>query len=162
MSPDLRAALRRLSELFADLDVPWQLVGGLAARAFGSDRPLVDIDVYVPDADLARVAEALGPDLTRAPDRHRDRHWDLTFLAADVHGWRVEVAGAESARLRERGSGRWRPADIDFGESERRSVEGVSVPVMPRDRLLEYKRALGREVDRIDVRDLERTGEPGI
>lgn len=158
MSRDLRSALRDIAGLFADLNVPWQVVGGLAVRAFGGERPLADIDVYVPDADLARVAEALGPDLTRAPDRHRDHHWDLAFLAAERHGWRVEVAGADSARFRERSTGRWRPADVRFSGSVLRTVEGVTVPVMPSDRLVAYKRALDREVDRIDVRDLERVG----
>lgn len=162
MSRDLRSALRDFAELLADLEVPWQAVGGLAVRAHGGTRPLADIDVYVPDADLARVAEALGPDLVRAPERHRDPHWDLTFLAAERHGWRVEVAGADSARFRDAGSGRWRPADIDFAESVARAVEGVSLPVMPRDRLVDYKRALDREIDRVDVRELEEVGGPEV
>lgn len=160
MSRDLEAALRGLAELFADLEVPWQVVGGLAVRSLGGQRPLADIDIYVPDADLARVAEALGPDLTRAPERHRDGHWDLTFLAALRHGWRVEVAGADSTRYRDAGSGRWHPAHVDFEASVHRPVEGVSLPVMPRNRLVAYKRALDREVDRVDVRELDGRG-PG-
>jgi hypothetical protein len=43
---------------------------------------------------------------------------------------------------------------IDFSKSELREVLGILVPVMPKDRLVAYKRALARDVDRIDLEQM--------
>ena len=44
--------------------------------------------------------------------------------------------------------------DIDFSRSESSVILGVEVPVMPQAQLVAYKRALGREVDRLDLEEL--------
>jgi hypothetical protein len=48
----------------------------------------------------------------------------------------------------------WREARIDFDLSVERSVAGVRVPVMPLEQLIDYKRRLDREVDRLDIAEL--------
>jgi hypothetical protein len=147
-----------LGELLAVLErlgVPFQAVGGLAARAHGATRALVDLDFYVPDEHLPSIAEALSHRVVRPPARHRDAHWDLIFMALTWGGWRIEVAGADSARVWSRTEGSWMPAGIDFAASQVREVGGVQVPVMPLDQLIAYKRGLDRPVDRLDVLELE-------
>lgn len=133
-------------------------MGGLAARAHGATRPLADIDLYVPDPALPEVAEAIGPYLLRSPVPYQDDDWDLVFLRAEYEGQAVEVAGADSARYRDRRSGEWREADVDWDAGVRRVVEGVEVPVMPLEQLKRYKEALGREVDRRDLAELRGEG----
>lgn len=64
---------------------------------------------------------------------------------------------ADGARLFDRDAGRWVEAAIDFGASRRLPVHGLSVPVMPRSQLIDYKRRLGREVDLVDLRELTET-----
>lgn len=138
----------------ARLGVPFQAVGGLAARAHGGTRPLMDLDFYIPERHLPAVAEVLEEHVVRPPSEHLDEHWDLTFMALVRAGWRIEIAGAESARLRDAESGNWIPAGIDFDRSVPLQVDRVTIPVMPRAELLAYKRRLDREVDRADVAEL--------
>jgi hypothetical protein len=136
------------------MGVPFQAVGGLAARAHGGARPLVDLDFYIPERYLDGVARALSDHVVRPPSEHRDEHWDLTFMVLEQAGWRIEIGGAESARVRDSRSGGWVPADIGFHRSVTLEAFGVAIPVMPRSELLAYKRGLDREVDRADLADL--------
>ena len=92
-------ALRWIVDLLRRLGVPFQAVGGLAARAYGATRPLVDLDFYIPTERLADVAIAAGPHVVRPPAHSRDESWDLQFM-------KVEYAGPGAAEtLRGQGLG---------------------------------------------------------
>ncbi len=162
MAADLGDALRWITQILNDLAIPHQVVGGLAARAYGSTRPLADIDLYVPDeAALSRLASACGEHLRRPPAHHRDEHWDLTFPKLRWNGWTVEAAAASTAKVWDRRTRAWAPAAIRFEDSDVREVEGVRLPVMQRPQLVDYKAGLGREVDQLDLAALEQPVEEG-
>jgi hypothetical protein len=147
----VRAALEWLTAILSTAEIRFQVVGGLAARIHGSQRPLADIDVYVPEADLGTV-EALGRAYVVKPLQHfKDSHWDLKFLQFEYRGQQIEVGGAGSAKLYDAETGTWIPAAIVFEDSEQHNVDGIMIPVMPLDQLIAYKRCLGREVDRADL-----------
>jgi AbrB family looped-hinge helix DNA binding protein len=96
MSREARA-LRWIVGLLEELEVPFQVVGGLAAGAYGATRPLVDLDFYVPTRCLPIVAGAADSRLVRAPEHHRDENWDITFMALEHEGQRIELGGADGA-----------------------------------------------------------------
>jgi hypothetical protein len=152
-------ALRWIVGLLETRAIPFQVVGGLAAHAYGATRPLVDLDFYVPTARLPEIAAVAEADpavhLVRLPTPYRDAAWDLRYLALEVAGQRIELGGADEARYFDRRAGDWRDAAIGFARSVPRSVLGQLVPVMPREELVAYKRALDREVDRLDLAELE-------
>ena len=81
------------------------MVGGLAARAYGAQRPLVDIDVYAPTTRLSEIAATARERVVRKPARHQDEQWDLTFMAFEYSGMRIELGGADDARLFDRKHG---------------------------------------------------------
>lgn len=155
MQDRLAAALRWITRELEALGVPFQVVGGTAARAWGARRPVADIDLYVPASALDEVLARLGDRIKRPAERHRDDHWDVTFAKLDYHGQPIEIAVAESARFRDASDGTWYPAAIDFDRSVRRNVMGVTIPVMPRAQLIDYKRRLGRDVDARDIAEIE-------
>jgi len=150
-------ALRHVTAVLAGLEIPFQAAGGLAVRAWGGVRDLVDLDLYVPDRGLDAAARALPDRVKRGPARVRSDHWDMTVVTLEVEGRRVELAGATSGRYR-RAGGRWRDVAVDFGAGVTRTVLGVSVRVMPLDPLVAYKRELEREVDLVDLHDLTGSG----
>ena len=154
MSSRLSAALRWITHMLAELDVPYQVVGGLAARCYGASRPLVDIDLYVPDRALTDIEGAAGRHVLAPPTRHRDAHWDLTFMKLLRSGWQIEVAGADSAMVWDKRTVSWQPAAIEFEASERHDVEGIPLNVMPLAQLIDYKSGLARPVDNEDLDDL--------
>jgi hypothetical protein len=147
--------LNWIVELLTSLAIPFQAVGGLAARAYGARRPLADLDFYVPTSRLSEVAVAARGYLTKAPGPHDDAYWSLHFAAFAYAGVRIELGGADNARFMNRRTTQWNSASVDFGRSVERSVWGVRIPVMPQGQLVTYKRALDRDVDRQDLVEME-------
>ena len=148
------SALGWIVDVLRCADVPYQVVGGLAARAYGARRPLVDLDFYVPTSRLVAVAAVTQTYVTRPPSHHRDEDWDLTFMKLEYEGQPIELGGADGARYFDRQAGLWREAGIRFDTSVEATIFGIRIPVMPLDQLIEYKLRLDRDVDRQDVAEI--------
>lgn len=154
----IAAALAWISGRLRELGVPFQAAGGLAAVAHGATRPLNDIDLYVAPGELDRIREELAEHHAHGPRRFRSDRWDCRFLELHYAGEEIELADPSRTRYRRGPEHPWHDADVDFGASEVREVFGVELPVMPADRLVAYKRTLGRPVDREDVEQLTGAG----
>lgn len=150
----IAGALAWIAGRLRDLDVPFQVAGGLAAVAHGAERELNDIDLYVPEGALALLRDELEEHHAHGPRRHRGDHWDCYFMEVRFAGEEIELAEAARTRYRKDPDHPWHDARVDFDEPAHREVYGVRVPVMPRERLVAYKRRLDRPVDRQDVRAL--------
>ncbi len=77
---DPARALRWVVGLLRSRKIPFQVAGGLAARAYGSTRPLADIDLYVPGDRFEQVLTDARAFVTFGPERHRGPQWDLMFM----------------------------------------------------------------------------------
>lgn len=135
--------------------VPYQIVGGLAAQAYGATRPLVDIDLYIPLDQAGTALEEMRPYLVREPLPHRSISWDLIYLALEYEGVLIEI-GDSSANpcFFNRIHQRWEKQEINYAASQPATLYGVDVQVMPRNELLRYKLMLDREVDNLDIDEL--------
>lgn len=142
--------------------VPYQIVGGLAAQAYGATRPLVDIDLYAPLDRLEPVLGDLRPYLKREPLPHRSDAWDLVYLALQYEGVWIEIGDTNTPALfYNRVDGRWEQQVIDYAAAVRARLYGVEVNVMPKSELARYKAMLNREVDTLDLAEMGgQTGEP--
>lgn len=132
--------------------VPYQVVGGLAARAYGATRPIVDVDLYVPFDRAEAALEEIRPHVVWGPKHHAGDEWDLTFLKADYGGQRVELGDSSSEpKFFDQHAGHWVPQCVDYEAGVRIELLGVRAWVMPEEELVRYKLVLGREVDLADV-----------
>lgn len=160
MDHDAARALRWIADLLENHGVPYQVVGGVAARAHGASRPIADVDLYVPTFALTQIAQAVADHVTWGPGHVRQGGWDIVFLKLEYEGQLVELGGADQVRIFDSTAGRWHDERVALGDSVISEVLGTRVPVMPRDRLVEYKRRLDRDVDRQDLREMgERVAE---
>ena len=101
----------------------------------------------------------LRPHTVWGPAHYRDDAWDLVFMKIDFAGVRIEIGDASSSpQYFDAGRGCWVAQGVDFSRSQRRTVHGVAVEVMPLAELLRYKRALARPVDLADVEELTAPG----
>lgn len=140
--------------ILEELEVPYLISGGLAARAYGSTRALNDIDIEVPDDGVAAVAEATADYTVWGPDREEAECFELLILVLAYGGQTIEICGGDSLRMLDHESGEWVDAPTDFTKVERRQVLGVDVSLITKEELLAYKRLGGREVDVTDVEQI--------
>jgi len=153
--PDIQQTLTWIIGVLERLEIPYQVAGGLAARCYGSDRPLHDIDFYIPGSSFDRLQEEVWEFIEFGPEHYKDEHWDIIFMKLDYHGRQIEFGDADHTRYYDTHTDQWIREEIDFSASVMVSCEGVELPVMPKQQLIDYKRRLNREVDRADVEYLE-------
>lgn len=143
-----------------DAHITFRVIGGVAARFYGADRPLADIDIDVPEEDLPGLGERLAPFVVFGPGRFRDQHWDLELLTVAHNGVTIDLGGAHRARIFLAPAQSWVPASADLQSAIPFEALGMPVPVVDRSALVAYKKFLDRDVDRLDVAAID--GESGV
>lgn len=152
-------ALAWVVELFHRTRVPYQVVGGLAARAYGATRPLVDLDFYIPLREVwPALLPEVGPFVTWGPAHYRDAQWDITFVKLTYAGQAIEFGDSTDAFFFDPAAQEWTRQVITYEQPEWREVLGILVPVMPRVELIQYKQRLGRPVDLLDIQEIAGPG----
>jgi hypothetical protein len=149
------AALNWIVSLLNRHNIPYQIVGGLAAKAYGSTRPLVDIDIYAPMEQVRPALDEMRPYIVREPLPHHSDSWNLIYMALEYHDIYIEIGDASTnPRFYNRRDGRWEAQPITFANSTIMTLYGTQVCLMPRDELLAYKAMLQREVDYQDIEEI--------
>lgn len=138
--------------ILRDRDIPFLICGGLAAKGFGSERDLNDIDLFVPGEHFLSVVQAGQEYVSKAAAHRREEGWDLTYVQFKYEGTKVEVGNADSPRIFDSDSQAWVPLDINFSRFATVHLLGLELPLMLKEDLVRYKSALSRPVDIEDIR----------
>lgn len=149
------AAFKWIVSLLQKYSIPFQISGGFAARLYGSDRELADIDIGIPDRNFDDIHQEVKPYITHGPEHYVDNEWDLKLMTLKYEGQTIDIAGRDSIKIFDKNIGEWAPAHRDLVVSEDMEVYGIIVPVIPKVTLIAYKKKIDREVDRLDVKALE-------
>jgi len=152
---DFYKALKWLTDVLSHLHISYQIVGGLAAKCYGSTRPLHDIDLYVPGKDFSKLENEHIEYIEFGPKYHKDEHWDLDFMKLNYDGQEIEIGDADHTRYFDSQSCQWIKEEINFSGSNIIEFEGITLPVMPKQDLIKYKQRLNRKVDRIDIEEMQ-------
>ena len=147
MRPDEpNADFRDILRAFVDYEVRFLVVGAHALAAHGIPRATQDLDVWIDASppNAARVWQALvafGAPLEDLHIRDSDFSRPDVVIQVGVPPNRVDIlTGVTGVRFEEAWSTR-----------SEGTVEGVRVPVLGRDALIQNKRAAGRHKDLGDV-----------
>lgn len=150
----VRDALAWIRQILDTAEVPYQIVGGMAAWLHGGTRPIHDIDMYIP-ADKGAVVYSLVREFVSKPlKRYQEAEWDIEYFQLLYNGQKIEIGVSPGAKFLNRATGEWIEQTIDFNRSDTLNFEGYDVLVMLKEELIRYKTILNREVDRIDIEDL--------
>lgn len=137
-------------------NIPFQISGGFAARVYGVNRELADIDIGIPDDRFEDILEEVKTYLIYGPEHYLDDEWDLKLMTLRYEGQKIDIAGRDNIKIFDKQQNEWVPAHRDLTISEDMEVYGVIVPVIPKEALIAYKKKIGREVDIEDIKQLEK------
>ncbi len=136
------AAFRWIITLLHQHGIPFQISGGLAARAYGATRPLNDIDIDVPEDRFAELVPDVKKYITFGPARQVDERWDVFALVLEYERQEIDISGANTIRVCDARTQKWISLPADFSTAEVREIFGMKVPVMNRRELISYKQML--------------------
>lgn len=145
-------ALKWIVSILKVHEVPFQIVGGFAARLFGSERELADIDIDIPDADLDTIASIVNDYIVSGPEPYVDENWNLTLMTLKYEGQLIDISG--EAQIFNKNTREWEQLKTNFDDSDRMEIYGITVPVIKKAALVAYKSKLLRDVDREDIKAL--------
>ncbi len=132
------------------LDIPYQVVGGLAAYIYGAKRPIADIDLYIPREAAHKLMPSLSAYISKPLNHYFEGNWDLEYFQLIYEGQKIEIGLTPKVRIRQ-SDGDWVIQHVDYTSSIFSEFEGIRVPIMPKYQLIEYKLILAREVDFFDI-----------
>ena len=144
-------AVQWIVGLLRDRNIPFLICGGLAAKGYGSERDLNDIDLFVPGECFWSVVEAGQEYVSKAAAHRREEGWDLTYVQFKYEGVKVEVGNADRAQIFDAQNRTWVALNIDFSRYDTVHLLGLELPLMLKEDLIWYKSLLSRPVDIEDV-----------
>lgn len=152
---DTEAAFRWIVGILQTHGVRFEISGGLAARVYGATRPLVDIDIIIPEESVPMFFAEVKPYVISGPGRFRDDEWDVFLLALEYKGQQIDLSGVAGVRVFDPKKKVWIALSEEFSDASMRNVYGIEVPVLNREQLIAEKTILGREVDVIDLAQMK-------
>lgn len=136
--------------------IPFQISGGFAARIYGSNRPLADIDIEIPDNKIFEIQNDVKKFIIYGPKRYKDKEFDLLLMTLKCRGQEVDICGIASQKLYIKKTGKWTKERIDLSKATRKKVYNHIIPIIPLTDLIYYKKKISREVDIKDVEALSK------
>ncbi|MFM2646246.1 MULTISPECIES: nucleotidyltransferase family protein [Vibrio] len=160
MSEKVKVALKWLKGLLDAENIEYQIVGGLAATIHGGSRDIADIDLYIHNSDANKVLSHVSQFISKPLTRYTEFGWDLEYFQLVYQNQKIEIGLSQNTRIQSAVDGSWYQLEIDYSASVEKEYQGIVLPVIPVQYLIEYKRILGREVDLIDIEELTLSSAP--
>lgn len=153
---DTKGALKWITDLMENNNIQYQIVGGLAAKAYGASRELFDFDLYVSGRDFSKICDLAKEFITWGPEHFKNESWDLEYVKFEYKNQKIEIGNSDKTKWFDSKNKKWVPEKIDYDDFETKEFKGVTIKVIPKEKLIEYKKRLNREVDIIDLEQMNK------
>jgi len=151
-----KEALKWIVSILRKNKIAFEITGGFASRIYGSKRPLADIDIEVPDKAIPKMQQLTKKYIIYGPKEYKDRNFDLLLMTLSYKGQKIDICGKDSEELYDKKKEKWIKEKINLTKSKPKKVDNLILPIVPLKELIDYKKELGRDVDKKDVRDLSK------
>ena len=145
-------AFKWIVSLLRENKIPFQLSGGFAARIYGSNRPLHDIDIEIPDKYFDKLLPHVKDYLFYGPQRYLDETFDLLLMTLRYEGQEIDISGCETDKLFNHQTKQWESCGTKINDVVEKEFYGLTVPVIKWQDLVAYKEKIRRPTDLEDVK----------
>lgn len=156
IEPKVEKALKWIVDILNRYEIPFQIAGGFAAHFYGSERPINDIDIDIPEGHLQTVLLEVKDYIIEGPGRINDGKWDLDLIVLNYGGQIIDLCGAYTTKIYNEISKEWQKYPSNFATAQIKSILGIEVPLMDPTELIEYKKILNGEHQKVDIEAIKK------
>jgi len=157
MTRKTKEAFKWIVRILKKHKVPFQIAGGFAARVYGSERKLNDIDIETPDDRIKEIVPDVKKYIIFGPKRCVEEGFNVFSLILEYKGEIIDVTGCNTGKFFSSKHKKWMKDEVDLSKAVKKKVFGLMAPVVPKKALIRYKKELMREVDIVDLMALEKS-----
>lgn len=147
----IRNALAWVVNVLNSKNIPFQISGGLAAKIYGSPRPLNDIDIDISEKNFNNIYEDVKPYIIYGPSQYKDEKWDCYLMTLNYFGQEIDICGANNTKITAKDNITWISLSSDLKNTNYQEYLGIMVPVIPKQELIDYKRQLNGGHQLVDI-----------
>ncbi len=151
MESKLEKALKWIVNILKKHNVPFQIAGGFAAHIYGAKRSVNDIDLDIPEEKFKTILPDIEKYITFGPDRLKDEKWDLDLIVLNYEGQMIDISGAYKTKIYNEKNKTWESYPAQFETAQIKTIFEIEVYVMNPKDLMEYKKILNGEHQKIDI-----------
>lgn len=148
---DTKKALIWITNILKQENIPFEIDGGMAANIYGAERELADIDINVPLEHFYKITPYVKEYITYGPLKYQDEHWDDLMMTLKYAEQDIDICALGDMKYYDSINKKWVDMPQDLSNLYIGEYEGIRVPVIDKEVLINYKKVLNREVDQIDV-----------
>jgi hypothetical protein len=153
---ETKEALDWIVNILRKNKIPFEITGGFASRIYGSKRKLADIDIEVQDKNIQNIAKLAKRYIIYGPKEYKDNNFDLPLMTLKYKGQIIDICGGDSERLYDKKKKKWVLEKTNIHKAKMKRAYDLIIPVVPLKDLISYKKELGRNVDKRDVKELSK------
>lgn len=151
LTENQKESLQWIISIFDKHNIPFQIAGGLAAKIYGSARPLNDIDIDIPGDRIADILDDVKEYVTYGPIQHKDEKWDVYLVALERNGQEFDISAADNAKVHDDRTNTWVSIPTDPEQGNWVEYSDMRLPVIPKEELISYKSYLNGEHQSVDI-----------
>ncbi|MBU1245622.1 MAG: hypothetical protein ABIJ20_00395 [Nanoarchaeota archaeon] len=146
--------LKWIVRLLKKRKIQFNVLGGLAAYAYGSKRMLVDIDLTMKNEDFQKILSDVKDYVIEPPHFSKSENWECYYMELEKDGITIEIGGDKGCKFLDSKTRKWEKLGDSLSKPTIKEVFGIDLPIISKNKLIRYKKKLMREVDVIDLKNL--------
>jgi hypothetical protein len=152
----LEQALRWIVLILNKRKVEYQISGGLAAHLYGSNRPINDIDIDIPENKFNHIYDSIKDYITFGPKQFKDQRWDMKAVILNYNGQEIDIGGAYKTKICDTNKGKWVNLPANLSTAKNFNINGLEIKICNPYDLAEYKRLLKGQHQQNDIQAIEK------
>ncbi len=144
-------ALKWIISILEEENIPYQVLGGVAARFYGADRPINDIDIDIQEKDFPRLLKKVGKFVQFGPELYIDSEWVVLMMALNYKGQIIELTNGDSQKIFDDASSEWKIFRYSLNDTYPVNWAGKRLKLMKPDKMVRYKSYLHGEKQLRDI-----------